>query len=168
MERLAAEERRRPQIDWGIFRTHPITRERVETIKRALQEYGIPIRRREVSPALQVQALMLDPEQPEGLYEVRFERIQIFKPADHPELGTSRARAARIAATLNKLLDDGVQLFEVQLSDDKQAVLVKGSEVVRITPEDAQLTGKTVAQVADATREAIRRLIWSDAVRMSF
>ncbi|GIV08494.1 MAG: hypothetical protein KatS3mg019_0585 [Fimbriimonadales bacterium] len=168
MERLAAEERRRPQIDWGIFRTHPITRERVETIKRALQEYGIPIRRREVSPALQVQALMLDPEQPEGLYEVRFERIQIFKPANHPELGTSRARAARIATTLNKLLDDGVQLFEVQLSEDKQAVLVKGSEVVRITPEDAQLAGKTVAEVANATREAIRRLIWSDAVRMSF
>jgi predicted Zn-dependent protease len=29
MERLAAEERKRPQIDWGIFRTHPITRDRV-------------------------------------------------------------------------------------------------------------------------------------------
>lgn len=168
MERLAAEERRRPQIDWGIFRTHPITRERVETIKRALQEYGIPIRRREVSPALQVQAQMLDKEQPDGLYEVRFERIQIFAPADHPEQGSSRVRAARIASALNELLDDGVQLFEVQLSEDKQAVLVKGREVVRVTPEDAQLAGKSIPEIADATREAIRRLLWSDAVRMSF
>lgn len=168
MERLAAEERKRPQIDWGIFRTHPITRERVETIKRALQEYGIPIRRREVSPALQVHALMLNKEQPDGLYEVRFEGIQIFVPADHPELGSSRARAVQMASLLNGLLDDGVQLYEVQLSADKRAVLLKGREVARITEQDAQLAGKSVEALAEATREAIRRLLWSDAVRMSF
>ncbi len=168
MERLAAEERRRPQIDWGIFRTHPITRERIEILRRALQEYNIPIRRREISPALQVHAQMLDKEQPDGLYEVRFERIHIFTPSDHPNLGSSRARAEQIASTLNELLDDGVQLFEVQLGEDKQSVLVKGREVVRVTPADAQLAGKTVAEVADAAREAIRRVIWSDAVRMSF
>jgi hypothetical protein len=109
MERLAAEERKRPQIDWGIFRTHPITRERVETIKRALQEYGIPIRRREVSPALAVHALMENKEQPDGLYTVQFEKIRIFTPASHTELGSSRARAERIAGLLNTLLDDGVR-----------------------------------------------------------
>ncbi len=168
MERLAAEERKRPQIDWGIFRTHPITRERVETIKRALQEYGIPIRRREVSPALAVHALMEDKEQPDGLYTVQFEKIRIFTPAPHAELGSSRARAERIAGMLNTLLDDGVQLFEVQLSTDRRAVLVKGQEVVRVTDEDAQLAGKPAEAVAEATREAIRRLLWSDAVRMSF
>jgi len=168
MERLAAEERKRPQIDWGIFRTHPITRERVETIKRALQEYGIPIRRREVSPALQVHALMLDKEQPDGLYEVRFQEIQIFVPADDPQLGSSRARAEQIASLLNTLLDDGVQLYEVQLSADKRGVTVRGREVARITEGDARLAGKSVEALAEATREAIRRLLWSDAVRMSF
>ncbi len=168
MERLAAEERKRPQIDWGIFRTHPITRERVETIKRALQEYGIPIRRREVSPALQVHALMLDKEQPDGLYEVRYEGIRIFTPADDPQLGASRARAEQIASLLNTLLDDGVQLYEVQLSADKRAVVIRGREVARVTEQDAQLAGKSIEALAEATREAIRRLIWSDAVRMSF
>lgn len=168
MERLAAEERKRPQIDWGIFRTHPITRERIEIIKRALQEYGIPIRRREVSPALQVHAYQLNQEQPDGLYEVRYERISIFTPANHPDLGASRARATRIASLLNELLDDGVQLYEVQLSSDRRAVLLKGREVVRITDEDAQLAGKSVEALAAETREAIRRLLWSDAVRLSY
>ncbi|MGQ9656494.1 MAG: M48 family metalloprotease [Fimbriimonadales bacterium] len=168
MERLAAEERKRPQIDWGIFRTHPITRDRVETLRRALQEYGIPIRRREVSPALAVHALMEDKEQPDGLYTVQFEAIRIFTPAPHAQLGSSRARAERIAGLLNALLDDGVQLFEVQLSADGRAVLVKGQEVVRTTDEDAQLAGKPAEAVAKATREAIRRLLWSDAVRLSF
>jgi hypothetical protein len=140
----------------------------VETLRRALQEYGIPIRRREVSPALAVHALMEDKEQPDGLYTVQFEKIRVFTPAAHAELGTSRARAERIAHMLNTLLDDGVQLFEVQLSADGRAVLVKGQEVVRVMDEDAQLAGKPAGAVAAATREAIRRLLWSDAVRMSF
>ncbi|MCX7925836.1 MAG: M48 family metalloprotease [Fimbriimonadales bacterium] len=168
MERLAAEERKRPQIDWGIFRTHPITRERVEVIKNALRGYGIPIRRREVSPALQVHALMLDKEQPDGLYEVRFESIPIFTPADDPQQGSSRARAERIASLLNTLLDDGVQLYEVQLSADRRGVTLRGREVVRVTEQDARLAGKSPESLAEATREAIRRLLWSDAVRMSF
>jgi hypothetical protein len=47
-------------------------------------------------------------------------------------------------------------------------VLLKGREVARITEQDAQLAGKSVEALAEATREAIRRLLWSDAVRMSF
>lgn len=168
LERLAAEERKRPEVDWGIFRTHPVTRERVETIRRALQQYGIPIRRREVSPALQVRAYQKNQDQPNGLYEVRYERISIFTPADDPELGSSRERAQRIASLLNQLLDDGVQLYEVQLSADKQAVVLRGREVVRVTPKDAALAGKSPEELAQATREAIRRVLWSDAVRLSF
>ncbi|MDW8052572.1 MAG: M48 family metalloprotease [Armatimonadota bacterium] len=168
LERLAAEERKRPEVDWGIFRTHPVTRERVETIRRALQQYGIPIRRREVSPALQVRAYQKNQDQPNGLYEVRYERISIFTPADDPELGSSRERAQRIASLLNQLLDDGVQLYEVQLSADKQAVVLRGREVVRVTPKDAALVGKSPEELAQATREAIRRVLWSDAVRLSF
>ncbi|MCS7300285.1 MAG: M48 family metalloprotease [Fimbriimonadales bacterium] len=168
MERLAAEERKRPEVDWGIFRTHPVTRERVETIRRALQEYGIPIRRREVSPALQIRAQMLNQEQPDGLYEVRYERIQVFTPADDPEQGASRARATRIASLLNQLLDDGVQLYEVQLSEDGRAVLIRGREVVRVTDHDAQLAGKPATELAASAREAIRRILWSDAVRLGY
>lgn len=166
MERLAAEERKRPQIDWGIFRTHPVTRERVETLRRALQEYGIPIRRREVSPALQVR--VDQKEATEGVYTVRYEHIEIFTPADDPEQGTSRERAERIAHLLNELLDDGIQLYEVQLSADKHAVLLRGREVVRITPRDAILAGKSAEELALATREAIRRVLWSDTVRLNF
>ncbi|MFN3691188.1 MAG: hypothetical protein ACK4UU_09720, partial [Fimbriimonadales bacterium] len=111
---------------------------------------------------------MLDKDQPDGLYEVRFEGIQIFVPADDPELGSSRTRAEQIARSLNALLDDGVQLYEVQLSADKRGVMVRGKEVARVTEQDARLAGKSVEALAEATREAIRRLLWSDAVRLGF
>ena len=163
MERLEAEERKRPQIDWGIVRTHPSTRERVAKIRQALTEMGIPIRRREVSPALQVKALPVDAEKPEGLYRVVYDQIEIFTPAND-----SQQRAQQIAKALNRLLDDGLQLYEVQLAPDKQGVVIRGQELVRITPEDAQLRNKTPEEVAQAVREAIRRVLWTDSVRIGY
>ncbi len=163
MERLEAEERKRPQIDWGIFRTHPVTRERVAKIRQALTEMGIPIRRREVSPALQVKALPVDADKPEGLYRVVYDQIEIFTPAND-----SQQRAQRLAKELNRLLDDGLQLYEVQLAPDKQGVVIRGQELVRITPEDAQLRNKTPEEVAQAVREAIRRVLWTDSVRIGY
>ncbi len=168
MERLASEERRRPQIDWGIFRTHPVSRERVERLRQALQAYGIPIRRREVSPALRVQAVPIQPDQPNGLYRVRYEKIDIFEPADDTQLGSSRERAILLAQKLNRLLDDGIELYEIQLAPDRQAVLVRGAELVRITESDAQLAGRSKEEVATQVREALRRLIWSESIRLAF
>lgn len=163
MERLEAEERKRPQIDWGIYRTHPVTRERVAKIRQALTDMGIPIRRREVSPALQVKALPVDAEKPEGLYRVVYDQIEIFTPVSN-----SQQRAQQIAKALNRLLDDGLQLYEVQLAPDKQGVVIRGQELVRITPEDAQLRNKTPEEVAQAVREAIRRVLWTDSVRIGY
>lgn len=163
MERLEAEERKRPQIDWGIYRTHPVTRERVAKIRQALTDMGIPIRRREVSPALQVKALPVDAEKTEGLYRVVYDQIEIFTPASD-----SQQRAQQIAKELNRLLDDGLQLYEVQLAPDKQGVVIRGQELVRITPEDAQLRNKTPEEVAQAVREAIRRVLWTDSVRIGY
>lgn len=168
MERLAAEERKRPQIDWGIFRTHPITRERVANLRQKLIEYGVPIRRREVSPALQVKAVPAEKDQPEGLYRVEFDRIQIFSPADDPELGSSKTRAQQLASALNRFLDEGLELYEVQLSADRLGVLLRDTEVVRITPNDATLANQPAERLASATREAIRRLLWNDTLRQIF
>ncbi len=168
MERLASEERRRPQIDWGIFRTHPVSRERVKILREALEGYEIPIRRREVSPALAVRAVPVESENPEGVYVVRQDRIDIFTPANDPQAGSSRERALAIAQKLNRLLDDGVELFEIQLTPDKRGVRIRNVELVRVLDSDAQLAGKTPEEVANAVRESIKRLSWSDTIRMSF
>ncbi len=168
MERLAAEERRRPQIDWGILRTHPVSRERVARLRQALQAYGIPIRRREVSPALRVLAVPVQTDQPDGLYRVRLEKIDIFEPTHDPQLGSSRERAVQLAKELNHLLDDGVELYEVQLAPDKQGVMVRGQLLVRVTESDAQLAGRSIEEVAAQVREALRRLVWSESIRLMF
>lgn len=175
MERLAAEERKRPQLDWGIYRTHPPSKERAQALRKALQDTGIPIRRREVSPALRIVARLEKTDKKEGmppdeagLYEVAYDNILIFRPAHDPDKGDSKTRAEKIAERLNVLLDDGVEMFEVRLSSDGQAISVKGEEVIRITAADSDLYDQTPEQVALAVREALRRLLWSDTIRLLY
>lgn len=175
MERLAAEERKRPQLDWGIYRTHPPSKERAQALRKALQDTGIPIRRREVSPALRIVARLEKTDKKEGmppdeaeLHEVAYDNILIFRPAHDPDKGDSKTRAEKIAERLNVLLDDGVEMFEVRLSSDGQAISVKGEEVIRITAADSDLYDQTPEQVALAVREALRRLLWSDTIRLLY
>jgi hypothetical protein len=99
---------------------------------------------------------------------VRYEKIDIFEPADDPQQGRSRERAQQLAQTLNRLLDDGIELYEVQLSPDRQSVLVRGQELVRITPADENHLGRNAEQIAAQVREALRRLVWSESVRLMF
>lgn len=175
MERLAAEERKRPQIDWGIYRTHPPSKERAQALRKGLLDAGIPIRRREVSPALRIIARLEKTDKKEGmppeeteLYEVAYDNILIFRPAHDPDKGDSKARAEKIAERINTLLDDGIEMFEVRLSADSQAVLIKGEEVIRTTSADSELYDQTPEQIALQVRESLRRLLWSDTIRLLY
>jgi len=175
MERLAAEERKRPQIDWGIYRTHPPSKERAQALRKGLQDAGIPIRRREVSPALRITTRLEKTDKKEGmppeetdLYEVAYDNILIFRPAHDPDKGDSKARAEKIAERINTLLDDGIEMFEVRLSADSQAVLIKGEEVIRITPADSELYDQSPEKIALQVRESLRRLLWSDTIRLLY
>jgi hypothetical protein len=107
-------------------------------------------------------------DQPDGLYRVRFEKIDIFEPAHDPQLGSSRERALQLARELNRLLDDGVELYEVQLTPDRQGVIVRGQLLVQVTESDAQLAGRSIEEVAAQVREALRRLVWSESIRLMF
>lgn len=165
LERLASEEAKRPQIDWGIFRTHPPTRERVQAVYNALKAAGIPIRRREVCPNLRVLARPASGTSEGKQFEVAFEAILIFRPADDPEKGSSKDRSERIAARLNHLLDEGLELFEVRLTSDKRGLLLKGEEVIRITQADSELNNQPAEALASQALEAIKRLLWSETIR---
>lgn len=163
MERLAVEERRKPQIDWGIYRTHPPSKERVAALRKGLQEANIPIRRREISPSLRVVARPESAEDANSVYEVYYDGIQIFKPATD-----SKQRAEQMASRLNTMLDDGIEMFEVRISNDGTAVLVKGEELARITDSDSVYYGKSPHEITAQIRESIRRLLWSDTVRLLY
>ena len=54
MERLARDQRNRPEVDLGIFRTHPPEKQRVASLKSKLDLAAIPINRRQTTNQLRL------------------------------------------------------------------------------------------------------------------
>lgn len=156
LERLQAEERKRPQLDWGVFRTHPPTRDRVKSVLGHLAKHNLPVKRREVSPGLRIIAKELAPDR----FEVRLETISIFTT-------TEKDKAETIALRLNAALDDGLELYEIQMGTDGRSVFMRGEPLIEVSEADAKAAGDAAENLARAAREAIRRLLWADAVRRS-
>jgi len=153
MERLAVDERNRPKIDWGIYRTHPPSRDRAIELANQIRAAGIPIERSKVTTTFR--AIAQPSPKNEGVLEVRFNaaRLVSFAGPDAPE------RAARACERLNVFFDKVPELFQVAARDDGRVVGL-GKELFRITPEDAAATGQTVPEAALAAAQAIKRSLY--------
>lgn len=160
MERLARTERFKPQMELGIYRTHPPTLERAQALISLLTSMGIPIRRREVDPSLAARVELTAGDT--GHYaDVTMMGTRIVRLAGS-DAAALEQRARKIAETLNRLFDEDLLAFDVTLSSDKTRVLARRRTLIAVTEDDARATGKTVAETAQQAFDAIRSLIWQD------
>ncbi|MBC8101570.1 MAG: M48 family metalloprotease [Cytophagales bacterium] len=139
MERLARDERSRPDVEQGIFRTHPPSQARAKAITDEIKGMGRTINRREVTNELKVAvrkvAVTRDAAgNPADLVasEVTLDGKSIFRT-----LSSDRAKAA--ADALDALLDDDLQLYDV--TQRGNVVMGKGKPILTATPEDAVVPG---------------------------
>lgn len=144
MERLAFDERAEGRIDWGIFRSHPPSRDRVNAILGMFRGAGIPVQRSVSSTTLRA----LPVEEADGTHTLRLLKrtIAVFRGAD------AASRAEEAANRLNPLLDRIPAVFDID-SRPGGAVLVKGEVIFRFGESDLA-ESETVAGVTDrAVRE---------------
>jgi hypothetical protein len=160
IERLARQERLKPEVELGIYRTHPPTLERAQALIRELTELGIPINRREVDPTLgaRVEKVTTDG----GVYaDVVMNGTRIVRLADNGTAGAEE-RAKTVAKMVNTLFDDNLLAFDLSLSSDKTRVLARRRTLIALTDADARASGLTVQQVAQNALDALRNLLWQD------
>ncbi len=131
MERLERDQRMRPDIDQGIFRTHPPEKQRAEAITKQLTVMNVPIQRRAVTNMLKVAVKTVPIGNDKTASEVTLDNRPLFRTA-------SRDRADESANTLDGLLNDDIQLYDVTRKG--ASVLVRGETVWTAQPDDAVLT----------------------------
>lgn len=146
MERLAVEESRRPQIDWGIYRTHPPGRERAESLTEYLEGARIPIQRSVVTTTWRVTA---KPDN-NGGYELRFGTRPIATLAGPG----AEARASAAVARINGFFDLCPEMFMVSTKGDG-TILGKRAPILELTPDDARAAGKTLPELRAQTMKNI-------------
>lgn len=146
LERLTFDENNKPSIDWGIFRTHPPSRERAEAIIKHLNDDAIPIKRSLVSDAYRT--ILKAGKQ--NSVEAWFDGNILFTFAGE----NAQERAERAAKALNDFTDGVPDLFDVTVSSDG-TIRGRGRALFKISEEDASFA-KT--SVAETTKNAVKSL----------
>lgn len=98
MERLARDQRMRPDVELGIFRTHPPEQERVSALTNQLKDLNVTVKRRAVTKMLQVEVRTVAVSPTIQASEVLLDKKVIYRTP-------SADRAKDTADRLNKLLD---------------------------------------------------------------
>lgn len=160
IERLARQERLRPEVELGIYRTHPPTIERAQALIRLLTQQGIPINRREVDPSIGAKVELVS--QGSSVYaDVTMNGTRIVRlAADGTKSAEERARA--VAKSVNTLFDNNLLAFDLALSNDKTRVLAQRRTLITVTDADAHAAGMSVRETAQGALDALRNLLWQD------
>jgi Zn-dependent protease with chaperone function len=79
MQKMRDEESRRPEVDLGIYQTHPATPERVHAAMQALQAAGIPYTPRDVVGSRQ--ATVIEPKDKPNVAAVQFGNVTLLELA---------------------------------------------------------------------------------------
>lgn len=156
MERLAFQERKSSRVDWGIYRTHPPSRERANYLMSQLVLSGIPIARSHVSTTLSLTTYPND----DGTVSIKYAQVEIGRLANDPP------RLDGIIRRVNQFMDTTPRLFDLRV--DREQLLGRGQRLFSLTEEDAKIVGKSVtdatAQITAGMKRAIFELnyrIWN-------
>ena len=161
MERLASSSGKFIEEDMGIYRTHPLTRDRVMTAEEELKEYKVPLHRR----------LVLDPPQPETrrltreatpLTEVMYRNERLFLLSGHDS-----TRAAEAVATVRWVLDFEVGEDGMKLVPAEGGVVLQpaGGPSLFLTVADGEANGEGEVPLAQRLRRRLTEIVADEQAR---
>jgi predicted Zn-dependent protease len=160
MERFARDEKFRPDIEQGIFRTHPPSRERADAMIAQISGMGLPINRRDVTNAIKAAAQPAPKDAPAGALDVVLDGKLIFRT-------TSAERARRSAETINRLLDADLQIYDVRKQGTQ--VIARGETLVAVEPDDVRLMpGATPESVTDQAYRVLRNALYKQVLNSAY
>jgi beta-barrel assembly-enhancing protease len=129
MERLARDQQLRPEVELGIFRTHPPEKDRVSALLTQIKEMNVPINRRAVTNILKVEVREVAVGGAKAS-EVLLDKQILYRT---PDAERAKDAAGKLDAALNK----GAQVYDVTRRGN--SVLVMGEPIFTITEQDAAL-----------------------------
>jgi hypothetical protein len=155
MERLARDERNRPSIDWGIYQTHPLAKERAVRLTGYLEANNIAIRRSLVTTTFRTQV-----KPGENGVELWFggRRIVTLSGTDSLE------RADEAAQRLDNFFDNVPELFQVSSYDGR--VYWKNQPVLELTLDDAAASKTDLDSLSGLALKQIRSCLFMLAYRV--
>lgn len=161
LERLAKDHSARPTVDMGIMQTHPAPKDRSKALVAQIRSLGMPVNRRAVMDALKAEVEPAVVGERETVRVVLGKDV-LFEPAPISDVITAEQRAEAIATKVNQLLDSEPVFREVTV--DGGTVLARGEPIIMVTPQDGDLVGRPVQEMATEAADTLRRAIWQEMI----
>ncbi len=151
MQRLQEREKQSPDINLGIFATHPPSDERAASILAQMKGEDIPFTPREVSGGARFAV-----NEKSDRITVSMSDLTLLEFAKTPD---AKTRAQLAAERLNALWKDDLKGFELAISSEG-SVSARGQQIARPSAEDAKLAGLSRAATAQKWMSNFGRLFW--------
>jgi len=159
MERLAYDERGNGTggVDWGIFKTHPPTKDRAQACLKHLKEANIDIKRSLVSTSIAVTSRPND----DGTVTLLFGQTRIVTLSGNQPM----ARGNAIAKALNNYFDGVPRLYELQLN---QGVFFGGVRMLfKLEASDARFGNISETELSSSTLKNLKNALYELNARVS-
>jgi Zn-dependent protease with chaperone function len=169
VEGLARMELTHPNVELGIFQTHPYPKERARATLRQLQAMGLPTNARPVLGTLTTTSEAVERDG-RTIGRVTLDDFAVFEPAVVDGDLTPLQRAEQAAAALNRLVSDDLRMYEVRavVAPNRALVLGREAPLLTILPGDAEFHHATLADLAAKAEANIKLALWQEAVRRAF
>ena len=158
MERLKLQQQRMPQVNLGIFQTHPPSQERAQAAREEIEVQGVTFSPREVSGALQ--ALISEAD---GQWKVALGEVTLLEFAPATD---AKTRAQNAATLTNDLLRDGLKAWEMKA--DNGQLIARGQILASASSADATQFKLNRDQIARNWLENYQRLFWREQLNGKF
>jgi predicted Zn-dependent protease len=147
MERLAIDEKlQEGGLEWGIYRDHPPSEERAQTLTNYITQAGRPIRRSRVTTSFRVTMHPAD----DGTVELDFGKHALFRLAGSDAI----TRADQALPVLNDFFDSTPELYEIQ-PGPAGSITWRGKSLLTLAKADADAAGDSLP---DYQQKAVRQV----------
>ncbi|MBE3113374.1 MAG: M48 family metalloprotease [Actinobacteria bacterium] len=168
LERLYAREMFKPEVNLGIFQTHPDTENRINYVRNKLIEKGIDIDRRATTDYLKVSSKYILKD---SFY------TGVISIDDIPVLDLTFSKREEIylkiieaSQNLDRFLSIDLVPYEINVSVEgsKSTLLIRNNRIISLDDSEIVYLGKTAEEVLQETKDKIRQVLWEFRLNMPF
>jgi len=160
-ERVNSEYLLKPNIELGIFQTHPEVSERIKKIKQYLTDNDIEINRRLTTNYLTVNG---EYQEQGNIFiaqiSINNEPIVSFAGSEEELV---KLKMSEVVSNFDRSLRLDLEAYEINLSnfENKSSSLSIGNEIiVSLSGEEVQFQGMNPAEVLKLAKDKITRILW--------
>ena len=168
LERLYTREMFKPEVNLGIFQTHPETENRINYVRNKLIEKGIEIDRRATTDYLKVSSkyILKDSFYTGVIY---IDDIPVLS-LSIPEREEIYLKMIETSQNLDRFLSIDLVPYEINVfvEGSKSTLLIRNNRIISLDDSETVYLERTAEEVLQETKNKIRQVLWEFRLNLPF